>query len=260
MKKGWLIKLLEKLSDNILIDLIESVNIFYKLISFKAGLEFKKQLAKCKRLEDFYNAVISFNYSIHKRLKYKVAIKLYQKIDEIIEFLKIYKKMNPKLILEIGTYDGGTLFFLSKFANPNATIITIDLPIIRQGVGYSPTKLPFYKSFKSRKQKLYFIRDNSQSITAVKKVKKILKNKKIDVLFIDGDHTYKGVKKDFKNFNPFVKKGGLIALHDIVEHPQDLNCEVYKFWNEIKEKYEYKEIIYQKEQKWAGIGVLYCKK
>ena len=36
----------------------------------------------------------------------------------------------------------------------------------------------------------------------------------IDVLFIDGDHTYEGVKDDWKNFSPFVKKGGVVYFHD----------------------------------------------
>ncbi len=254
---GRVINLLEKLSGRVLIDLVDSVQLFYKLISFKAGIEFKKYLVQCKNFDDYYNLVDSFTYSLYKKSKYLVAIKLYQKKDEIIEFLKIFTKIKPKLILEIGTYDGGTLFFLSKFAHPDATIITIDLPIIRQGAGYSPAKIPFYKAFKSKNQKIHFIRENSHTIAAITKVQKILKRKKIDVLFIDGDHTYKGVKKDYENFSPFVRKGGLIAFHDIVEHPNELKCEVDRFWNEIKENCEYREFISEKGKKWAGIGLIY---
>ena len=36
----------------------------------------------------------------------------------------------------------------------------------------------------------------------------------IDVLFIDGDHTYEGVRDDWNNFSPFVKKGGVVYFHD----------------------------------------------
>lgn len=39
----------------------------------------------------------------------------------------------------------------------------------------------------------------------------------IDVLFIDGDHRYEGVKKDIENWLPFVKKGGVIFFHDFDE-------------------------------------------
>jgi predicted O-methyltransferase YrrM len=36
----------------------------------------------------------------------------------------------------------------------------------------------------------------------------------IDLLFIDADHSYKGVSADWRNWSPFVKKGGIIAFHD----------------------------------------------
>lgn len=39
-------------------------------------------------------------------------------------------------------------------------------------------------------------------------------NLPIKVLFIDGDHTYKGVKDDWDNFSPFVVKGGWVFFHD----------------------------------------------
>ncbi len=237
-------------------DIFDSVKINLRLISFKAGLELRKLSLKCKSLEDYYNLINSFKYTFYKNSKFVVGIKFYQKKEEIIEFIKFYWKKNPKIILEIGTYEGGTLFFLSKFANPNANIITIDLPLIRKGLGYSPAKIPFLKSFRSRKQKFYIIRKNSQKISTVEKVKRILKGRKIDVLFIDGDHSYEGVKKDFENYCPFVREDGIIAFHDIVEHPKKSKCKVSEFWNEIKAKYECKEFISEKQEKWAGIGLI----
>ncbi len=42
-------------------------------------------------------------------------------------------------------------------------------------------------------------------------------DKTIDVLFIDGDHTYKGCKADIENFAPFVKEGGTMLFHDADE-------------------------------------------
>lgn len=36
----------------------------------------------------------------------------------------------------------------------------------------------------------------------------------IDVLFIDGDHSYEGVKDDWDNFSPLVKAGGIVYFHD----------------------------------------------
>jgi hypothetical protein len=34
------------------------------------------------------------------------------------------------------------------------------------------------------------------------------------LLFIDGDHRYEGVRRDFEMYSPLVGAGGLIAFHD----------------------------------------------
>lgn len=39
-------------------------------------------------------------------------------------------------------------------------------------------------------------------------------DREIDVLFIDGDHSYEGVKADFDKWSPFVKSGGTVFFHD----------------------------------------------
>lgn len=46
----------------------------------------------------------------------------------------------------------------------------------------------------------------------------------IDHLFIDTSHTYEHTMSEFKKFEPLVKKGGLITLHDIVSHPPVLTA------------------------------------
>jgi predicted O-methyltransferase YrrM len=36
----------------------------------------------------------------------------------------------------------------------------------------------------------------------------------IDLLFIDGDHSYEGVKRDWDLFAPYVKPFGIVVFHD----------------------------------------------
>jgi hypothetical protein len=40
---------------------------------------------------------------------------------------------------------------------------------------------------------------------------------KIDILFIDGDHTYEGVKKDFDLYSTILSTNGIIIIHDTDE-------------------------------------------
>ena len=58
-------------------------------------------------------------------------------------------------------------------------------------------------------------------------------------------------------YSSLVKEGGIIAFHDIAEHDPKSSCKVNKFWNELKNDHEYLEIIKDRKQKWAGIGVIY---
>jgi len=43
-------------------------------------------------------------------------------------------------------------------------------------------------------------------------------NRKLRLLWIDGDHTYAGAKLDFDMFSPFLSNGAIVAIHDVL-HP-----------------------------------------
>ncbi|MFH0806294.1 MAG: class I SAM-dependent methyltransferase [Candidatus Brennerbacteria bacterium] len=177
---------------------------------------------------------------------------------EILGFLRMVQKERPRTVLEIGTDRGGVLFLLTKLSAPNATLISLDLPAARGG--YANWRRLLYRSFASPSQRMHFLKYDSHDPAALHAVSKILAGRTLDLLFIDGDHTYEGVKKDFLMYSPLVKNGGLVAFHDVAYHPfAGPDCEVEKFWNEIKGKYEHVELIEDKDQGWGGIGVLSLK-
>ncbi len=65
------------------------------------------------------------------------------------------------------------------------------------------------------------------------------KKRKYDYIYLDGDHSYEGVKNDFEMFWPKLNKGGFMAIHDIGSPDKDGN--VYgtrKYWKEISKEYK----------------------
>ena len=70
----------------------------------------------------------------------------------------------------------------------------------------------------------------------------------LDVLFIDGDHTYEGVKADLNNYAPLVKSGGRIILHDVVSA---YDPGVRQALDEFIEATGYQLNIYKS---WVGLG------
>jgi predicted O-methyltransferase YrrM len=176
--------------------------------------------------------------------------------EEIKELVKIVAKTKPKIVVEIGTNMGGTLFCFTKVAHPEALIISIDLPGGPGGGGYPLYRTKFYQSFACYNQKIILWRLNSHDTNSLERLNEVLNDRKIDFLFIDGDHTYEGIKQDFEWYSPLVRSGGIIAFHDIKPTTPDNWIQVDKFWNEIKRNYKYLEII-SNEETWGGIGVLY---
>ena len=177
--------------------------------------------------------------------------------SELTALGEILASRRPGYALEIGTAQGGTLLFLTRLASPKATIVSVDLPGGRFGGGYSTRRQWFYQRFARRNQRLRLLRGDSHSNEMLARVKEAFGDQPLDYLFVDGDHTYEGVKRDFEMYGPMVKKGGLIAFHDIAEHPPAIGCEVSELWRELKTQYRHAEIIENREQGWAGIGVLY---
>jgi cephalosporin hydroxylase len=108
--------------------------------------------------------------------------------SEIIGFLEFAKTEQPQYICEIGTADGGTNFLLSQALPSIKLMIGVDLYVKNKA------KLQY---FCREPQQLVFINGSSYSEITVNKVKDKLAGIKLDILFIDGDHTYFGVKQDF---------------------------------------------------------------
>ncbi|MEM2465500.1 MAG: class I SAM-dependent methyltransferase [Candidatus Bathyarchaeia archaeon] len=160
---------------------------------------------------------VAFAFSFER---FGVSIKPCQIEYEIAKLIELVYSIKPKVILEIGTANGGSLFLFTRVAESNATLISIDLPGGMFGGGYPRWKIPIYKAFARENQKIFLIRADSHNPATLKKLVSILGGRKIDFLSIDGDHIYKGVKKDFETYSPLVRKGGIIAFHDIVPAPQ----------------------------------------
>ena len=145
----------------------------------------------------------------------------------------------------------------ARLATPDANLISIDLPGGENEWAYPRWKEPFYKTFASAGQRIDLIRGDSHGTEVFGEFQKSLGAHKIDFLFIDGDHSYAGVKKDYELYSPFVRKGGILAFHDVAVHPPITGSEVHLFWDELKRSQITKEFIENETQGWAGIGVVF---
>lgn len=195
-------------------------------------------------LKDIVNNAIDFSTSGF----YK--IKSVQKISEIQSLANEVSKLKPKYILEIGTCDAGTLFIWANIATQK--VITCD-------IHGNDRRTKFYDSFPPENSdcSVKTMIGNSHDASFKERIKNELDGEKLDFLFIDGDHTEKGVEQDFNDYKDFVRPGGLIAFHDILEKQPTPANQVYYFWERIKKNYEVKEFIDDQNQCGYGIGVIH---
>lgn len=195
----------------------------------------------------------------HTETIVKKAIELgaIQKPKELKSLLDFLRKQKPKTVVEIGTAKGGMFYALCQIADPFATLVSIDLPGGSFGGGYTQKDVRKFRTYKKGNQALHFLMLDSHDEGTLKRLKKILNGKSVDVLVIDGDHSYHGVKRDWELYHPLVANDGVVIFHDILYHPQVPQCQVDKFWNKIKKNYQTEEFVDAGDANWGGIGVLH---
>lgn len=183
------------------------------------------------------------------------AIRPQQIKSEFLELAKLVKDQQCKYILEIGTYRGGTLFVFSQVATQDATVISLDYHFTLLGKMYFGFQKRVLGKFIRNGQSLVVLRKDSHRPETLASIHEALHGHQLDFLFIDGDHSYEGVRKDFEMYAPLVRSGGLVAFHDIARSGGVEK--VYEFWNEIKSRYNHREFIHKIGPEAMGIGVMW---
>jgi predicted O-methyltransferase YrrM len=185
-----------------------------------------------------------------------------QKHSELAPFCDLLAGRKLRTVLEIGTLRGGTLWAWCQLADADAVIVSVDLPGGEWGGGYTDADVARLESYARPGQQLHLIRGDSHSIETFEKVNEIVGARWIDLAFIDGDHSYEGVKADFADYGPLGGDGGLVAFHDILPHPDVPDCDVDRFWTEIRDRFERRwEFASPSERhhaygQWGGIGAV----
>lgn len=175
--------------------------------------------------------------------------------SEITGLIGRPRELAPKTIVEVGTHKGGNSFLFCHAVPSAQRVVGVDL-CVQNGA-----KLVH---FVRPGQRYFPLHGDSQTAAMKARVQSRLGGSTVDFLFIDGDHSYKGVKADYELYSPLVRSGGIIALHDIVpDHRtrfgRETGCyagEVHQFWAELKRTHAVEELIDDAEQDGFGIGLI----
>jgi predicted O-methyltransferase YrrM len=195
-------------------------------------------------LEELVDRVFEFGGGFFEPIQIK---------SEIIEALREVRQLRPRYLVEIGTAGGGTLLLWSRVADPEATIVTIDLPGGEFGGGSSALRVPLFRRLPLPGQTLHVVRGDSHDPRTVELTRAHLRGHPADFLFIDADHTESGVRADYAMYSPLVRPGGTIGFHDIaITRPE---YGVRTLWSELRARYRTREILGHPHA--FGIGFVY---
>lgn len=201
-------------------------------------------LAERKRSERTLHDIVETAFHFEGSGRYR-TIKPQQSKFEITTFLEEVEKRKPRTIVEIGTGRGGTLYMYCRYLTSAERIITVDLP---QSSRSQWNNARLWRTF-SDSAELNFLEGDSHGDLIRSQIRTLIGPQGADLIFIDGDHSYQGVKADFHGFRPMLAKGGILAMHDINHH----DTGVPAFWSQIAPAHGGSTII-SSEPPAPGIG------
>jgi predicted O-methyltransferase YrrM len=174
---------------------------------------------------------------------------------ELAALLGYLSRRPPRVIVEIGTAKGGTLYLWSRVASLGGLVVSIDKPGETGSVG-RPSLSLFRQFGGERGVEISTVAMDSHAPATHDRLRGILRGKKIDFLFIDGDHRYEGVKADFDGYRKYMAPDGIIAMHDIAVTPTAEDIVVSRFWAELEKSGLKTRSLVAKPGQTPGIGVV----
>ena len=119
----------------------------------------------------------------------------------------------PEVCVEIGSASGKSACFIGMALRENHMGKLYAIDPHRPTTWNDPEAVDSYPMIQ-RNLRRFGVQERVEIVRATSEEAARSWHAPIDVLFIDGDHSYEGVKGDWERFSPFVKPSGIVVFHD----------------------------------------------
>lgn len=176
-------------------------------------------------------------------------VPVFQRPREFDALLQLFDARQPRRILEIGTYYGGTLKQWLGRSQPGTVVVSVDrydIPRADHRASYAAWAAPGVECV--------VIAGDSTDPSTVAAVQALAP---FDWIIIDADHYYGPAKADYTHYSALCAPGGVVILHDIVSDHRHPEIEVKRLWAEITATERTAEFVEDYAAAWGGLGVVY---
>jgi len=157
--------------------------------------------------------------------------------------------LKPKIIVELGVHTAASYFSFCqavKTLNIDTACYGVDTWKGDEHSGFYGEDI--FEKVASHNTKEFY-RFSTLIRSTFDEAKEYFIDKSIDLLHIDGFHTYEAVKHDFEEWLPKLSNKSFVLFHDI--NVRERNFGVFKLWEELKSKYEHFQFDFG-----HGLGVI----
>lgn len=172
---------------------------------------------------DIINSLYKDNFEFYQKLRDEISQKIIGRICHhnvlVLNIIVNFLNLNIRTYLEIGTHNGCSMSYVV-----NQTRLPIDcygIDLFKDTLGhYKKDKLLLSNTLNNIQKNnvsnssINLIQGNSTNPSTLSVLEDRLGSKRIDLLFIDGDHSYKGIKLDFENYSTFLSDNAIIIFDD----------------------------------------------
>lgn len=183
------------------------------------------------------------------------GVHVHQNLYEFCGWLNLCKRIKPKIYLEIGVFKVGSAQLAIELLPSLELFIALDRADLMQQERES-------QKIREYKEKLVFVQGDSADPKVMQRIAdEYLKDRQVDAMFIDGDHSYNGVLKDYALYSPLVRRGGLIGFHDCrmanMPNPNPLQHQgSQSFWEGLEHCYPKQcQLIDVEPGPWGNYGI-----
>jgi O-antigen biosynthesis protein len=161
----------------------------------------------------------------------------------------LIREIKPKVFVELGTHNGFSYFVGCQ------TIEELNLPAKAFAVDHWLGDEHAGSFDDSVYEGVLSLNNQYRSFSTLLKMsfsdaRSKFEDHSVDLLHIDGFHTYEAVKEDFETWLPKLSRHAVVILHDI--HVRHADFGVYKYWAEIKKDHQTIEFVGS-----YGLGVVF---